>query len=80
MSKRAVIVNAYSYRNAGDAAIMISTAKLLRDLGFSSVSLSTRYMEDAEDYRKWDVEVIPPLVKFAVRGGGRFGRALHIWP
>jgi polysaccharide pyruvyl transferase WcaK-like protein len=64
----AFIVNAYSYRNAGDAAIMLSTSQLLRDAGYTRVFLSTRYAEDGPQYAKACVEVIPPVVAFPVKG------------
>lgn len=68
--RSALIVNAYSYRNAGDAAIMLSTASLLRADGYSSVLLSTRYLEDRLDYERSKVELFEPLVDFPPAGDG----------
>jgi polysaccharide pyruvyl transferase WcaK-like protein len=73
---RAVLVNAYSYRNAGDAAIMVSTAALLRDLGHRDIVLATRYVEDADDYAAHGMSVAPPLIAFATRGNGTIRRAI----
>lgn len=67
MPSSALIVNAYSYRNAGDAAIMLSTAKLLREGGIDSVTLSTRYTEDRDEYTKWQIHTVPPVVAFETR-------------
>jgi polysaccharide pyruvyl transferase WcaK-like protein len=67
-ARRAIIVNAYSYRNAGDAAIMLATAQLMRDLGHNNIALATRYEEDASSYLNWDVQTFGPLVKFPTRG------------
>lgn len=64
----AFIVNAYSYRNAGDAAIMLSTSQVLRDVGYKRILLSTRYLEDAPEYSKANVEVIPSVVAFPTKG------------
>jgi polysaccharide pyruvyl transferase WcaK-like protein len=72
----ALIVNAYSYRNAGDAAIMLSTAHLMRDLGYDEVRLSTRYLEDADDYARHGIAVRPPLIPFPARGAG--GQAMRL--
>jgi colanic acid/amylovoran biosynthesis protein len=76
MTKVALIVNAYSYRNAGDAAIMLSTAHLMRDLGYDQVRLSTRYLEDAKNYARHGIEVTPPLIPFPARGAG--GQAMRL--
>jgi polysaccharide pyruvyl transferase WcaK-like protein len=71
-----LIVNAYSYRNAGDAAIMLSTAHLMRDLGYQEVRLSTRYLEDEDDYARHGIPVLPPLIPFPARAidGGLAGQ------
>ena len=65
---RATVVNSYSYWNAGDAAIMISTAELLRDLHFSEVSLSTRYDTEVAEYDRWRIRVDRALIAFPVSG------------
>lgn len=65
----AVIVNAYAYRNAGDAAIMLSTAELMRDLGATSVGISSRY-SDAAAYQDFGIEVLPEFIPFAERAPG----------
>jgi polysaccharide pyruvyl transferase WcaK-like protein len=70
---RVVIVNAYSYHNAGDAAIMLSTRDMLLDLGAEAVALSTRY-PDSEDYFRHGVKVIPEIIPFPTRSSGRNGR------
>lgn len=69
-----VLINAYSYRNAGDAAIMISTRDLLVDLGAASVTLSSRYA-DGDAYSALNLPVIPEVVYFPQRGGGAKGAA-----
>ncbi len=77
-ARSALIVNAYSFRNAGDAAIMLSTAMLLREAGFDRVAISSRYTEDAGDYARWGIEVIGPLVPFATASHGGRIRALGL--
>ena len=77
----ALIINAYSFKNAGDAAIMLSTARLMRDLGARTVELSTRY-DDAPEYARFGVPVISALIPFPARQEGeqraiRAARALY---
>ena len=66
---RCLIVNAYSYRNAGDAAIMLSTARLVRDLGATSVAIASRY-EDSAAYSAFGLETVPPIIPFPSTGDG----------
>lgn len=66
---RCLIVNAYSYRNAGDAAIMLSTARLLTDLGADSVTIASRY-DDSADYARFGLDVVPPIIAFPAAGAG----------
>ncbi|MBF4614148.1 polysaccharide pyruvyl transferase family protein [Curtobacterium sp. VKM Ac-1376] len=66
---RCLIVNAYSYKNAGDAAIMLSTARLLKDMGASSVSIASRY-DDSDAYGEYGLVVVPPIVAFPASSGG----------
>ena len=65
--KHVLIINAYSYRNAGDAAIMIATRRLLNDLGATSVAVSSRY-GDGASYRRHGMKVVPALICFPTRG------------
>lgn len=68
--KRAVITNAYSAKNAGDAAIMLATAELLRSLGFTDIRLASRYAdEDRDFYAAYGLRTVPPAIAFPVRGG-----------
>lgn len=60
---RCLIVNAYSYHNAGDAAIMLSSVKLLRTLGASDVAIASRY-PDQQEYAKHGVGVVPAVIEF----------------
>jgi polysaccharide pyruvyl transferase WcaK-like protein len=62
-------VNAYSYRNAGDAAIMLSTARLLTDLGATSVAVASRY-DDSAAYGAFGLDVVPPIIAFPAAGEG----------
>lgn len=62
-----VLVNAYSYHNAGDAAIMIASEQLMKDLGAESVVLSSRYA-DAGSYDNHGIRVVPELLAFPARG------------
>lgn len=65
---RLLVVNAYSARNAGDAAINLATNELLREHG--DVTISSRYAEeDAAFYREMGVPVAPAVVPFPARGG-----------
>ncbi|MET3636601.1 polysaccharide pyruvyl transferase family protein [Curtobacterium oceanosedimentum] len=62
-------MNAYSYRNAGDAAIMLSTARLVRDLGATSVAIASRY-EDGTAYGAFGLRTVPPIIPFPSTGDG----------
>ena len=63
-----LIINAFSARNAGDAAIVLATAALLRENGDAMVRSATRYFEqDREYYAPYGIEVVPPLVPFPPR-------------
>lgn len=62
-----LIINAYSYHNAGDAAIMLSTRALLRDLGARRVRVSSRYA-DRESYRIHGVEPVEEILPYPERG------------
>lgn len=65
---RLLVVNAYSARNAGDAAINLATNELLREHG--DVTISSRYAEeDAAFYGEMGVPVAPAVVPFPARGG-----------
>jgi polysaccharide pyruvyl transferase WcaK-like protein len=78
---RYLILNAYSARNAGDAAIVLATAALLRDLGAAEVGSSTRYADQDRDfYRAEGVRVCPPVVPFPPKppSGRGYGRALAL--
>lgn len=77
---RALIINAYSVRNAGDAAIMLATAKLVRQAGISDIAVATRYFREDEDfYARYDVKTVPPAIAFPrTSRGGDFGRAAQL--
>lgn len=63
-----LIVNAYSARNAGDAAINVATDRLLRSVG--NVTLSSRYAaEDRAFYSDLGIPVSGAVIPFGVRGG-----------
>jgi len=65
-----LIINAFSARNAGDAAIVLATAAVLRENGAAEIRSATRYFEqDREFYAAHNIEVVPPLVPFAPRPG-----------
>lgn len=65
---RYLIINSFSARNAGDAAIVLATAALLRENGGATIRSATRYFEgDREYYAPHGIEVVPPLVPFAPR-------------
>lgn len=66
---KCMLINAYSFRNAGDAAIMIATANLARDLGAEAVTISSRY-DDGEEYSRFGIDLIPELITFPSRGAG----------
>lgn len=64
-----VVVNAYSARNVGDAAIVLQTAALLTAQGASHVVNSTRYArEDKVFYARRGIEVMSSPIPFPVRG------------
>lgn len=75
-----ILVNAYSYHNAGDAAIMIASEQLVKDLGAESVVLSSRYA-DSDSYASHGIEVVPEILKFPARGDlGSVSRvAIFLW-
>lgn len=78
---RYVIVNAYSARNAGDAAIMLATAQLIREsAGAAEVTIASRYHEeDRAFYAGNGIEVVPPLVPFPLASRSSDGvRALRL--
>ena len=75
--RRVLLVNAYSYRNAGDAAIMIATRDLLTDLGATEVALSSRY-PDGTQYERHGIAVHESLVPFPPRGSGGGGDAVRL--
>lgn len=77
---RWMIVNAYSHRNVGDAAIVIATANLARMFGASSITNASRYLDDdREFYENHGIDVAKPLVKFPVRNAsGELGRAFAL--
>lgn len=64
-----LIVNAYSARNVGDAAIVLATADLLR--GDGPVSVSTRHAdEDEAFYARRGINVVAPVIPFRLRTPG----------
>jgi polysaccharide pyruvyl transferase WcaK-like protein len=72
-----VLVNAYSFKNAGDAAISISTARLFRDLNAGELVVSTRYYEeDRTSYERAGIRAYPAVLPFAPRG--RLPTALRV--
>jgi colanic acid/amylovoran biosynthesis protein len=74
---RCLVVDAYSYFNAGDAAITLCSKELLQDLGATSVALSTRYSDT--EYAYHDIHLFPELIPFPVRGSmSEQRRALRI--
>lgn len=65
----ALIINAYSARNAGDAAIMLATTKLLAQSGRDNVTVSSRYAdEDRSFYEDYGVEICQAIIPFETRG------------
>ena len=64
---RSVLINAYSFHNAGDAAIMLATADLARDLGAESVTISSRY-DDRDEYARFGINLVQEFVTFPARG------------
>jgi colanic acid/amylovoran biosynthesis protein len=73
-----LIVNVYSARNLGDAAITLATIGLLRSQGWATISVSSRYVdEDTPFYVENHAKCVPPVIPFPVRGGrSTFGRVL----
>lgn len=66
---RYVVINAYSVRNAGDAAIMLATEELFSRTAGAETAISTRHhAEDKEFYSTYGIETVPPLMPFPVRG------------
>ncbi len=70
-----LIINSYSFRNAGDAAIMLATKQLLESGGAASVTLSSRY-DDSFEYSRFGLKVVPEIVPFPAQGA-RIYRALR---
>lgn len=70
-----LIINSYSFRNAGDAAIMLATKQLLESEGAASVTLSSRY-DDSADYSRFGLQVVPEIVPFPAEGP-RLSRAIR---
>jgi colanic acid/amylovoran biosynthesis protein len=65
----ALIINAYSAKNAGDAAIVLATAALLKSRGIGQVANATRYYaDDRPFYESRDITVTPPIVPLPERG------------
>ncbi len=69
-----LIINSYSFRNAGDAAIMLATKQLLESEGAASVTLSSRY-DDSAEYSRFGLRVVPEIVPFPAEGA-RLPRAV----
>lgn len=66
-ARRFLLVNAYSARNAGDAAINVATAELLREHG--QLTMASRYAsEDAGFYDDREISVVGPPIPFPPRG------------
>jgi polysaccharide pyruvyl transferase WcaK-like protein len=76
---RYVVINAYSHRNAGDAAIVLATDRAFANLGHGRLVNATRYWrEDESFYASRGIDVVPPVVPFAVRDSKRaLIRAAH---
>lgn len=65
---RCMIINAYSHRNVGDAAIVLATDKLLNALGATEVVNATRYHdEDRAFYERHGIRITPSPISFPVR-------------
>jgi colanic acid/amylovoran biosynthesis protein len=70
--RRYLIINAYSARNAGDAAIILSAVHLLRSRGHGIFSISSRYLqEDAPFYGAYGISTVPPVIPFPHPGESR---------
>lgn len=68
-AKSAIIVDAYTYRNAGDAAIVLATANILRRRGVSSIRVASRHIDSDRDfYQRYGLEAVPASVTFPVKG------------
>jgi colanic acid/amylovoran biosynthesis protein len=68
---RWVLVNAYSHRNVGDAAIVLATDKLVIDNKYGHLISSSRYWEqDRTFYAERGIDTLPPVIPFAVREAG----------
>ena len=65
-----LLINAYSARNAGDAAIVLSTAQLLAAARpGTEVRIATRYwLQDQAFYAAHGMRVVPPPLAFPPRG------------
>ena len=67
--KKWYVVNAYSARNAGDAAITLGTARVAADADGARVHIASRYShQDVEFYRRHGISCGPPPITFPVRG------------
>jgi polysaccharide pyruvyl transferase WcaK-like protein len=67
--RTAVIINAYSARNAGDAAIMLATASLMASKGYHGLRILSRYAgADRPFYARHGIAVSAPVLHFPVRG------------
>lgn len=68
---RYLIVNAYSAKNVGDAAINLATAALLRKGGPARIEISGRHhRRDRQFYARYGIEAVPPAIPFAPPGDG----------
>src|SRR3712207_2274114 len=66
---KVMIINAYSSRNAGDAAIMLSTVELIKSRGLQSVVIASRYhSEDRKYYADHGVRTVESAIDFPHRG------------
>lgn len=63
------VVNAYTARNAGDAAITLGTALVAAEADGAGIHVATRYHhQDAAFYRGHGISCGPPPVAFPIRG------------
>lgn len=68
---QAIIVDAYTYRNAGDAAIVLATADVLKRRGVSDIRVASRHLaSDRQYYERHGIEAVPPPIAFPVKGAG----------
>ena len=66
------VVNAYTARNAGDAAITLGTALVAAEADGAGIHVATRYHHrDAAFYRGHGISCGPPPVAFPIRGTRR---------